>query len=185
MSVADLARFCAILYFFGIGVWFATAQPNFDKASKAKPLLILVVVLSAILSVATIVMVLRSSVPVGRLVATIVVASAAACLFRWALKTIARKNLGLVFSGIVPPEVVQTGPYRWIRHPLYTAYSIFWISCAFLTASTLSAALAALIVALYVVAARAEERDIMRSKLGPAYQAYRERTGLLLPRLFR
>ncbi|MBB5712149.1 methyltransferase family protein [Sphingomonas xinjiangensis] len=185
MSVADLAKYGALLYFFGIGAWFATAQAHFDRSSQAKPLLIIVVVLSTILSLVTIVIALRSSLPIERLVTAMVVASAAALLFRWALKTIATKNLGLVFSGLVPPEVVQNGPYRWIRHPLYTAYSLFWISCAFLTASLLSCVLAGFVVILYIVAARAEERDIIQSKLGPAYEEYRKRTGLLLPRLFR
>lgn len=185
MSAADIAKFGAIAYFLCIGLWFATAQPHFDSTSRARPLLFAVVGLSAVLSITTIVFLIREKVPDGRLIVTVAVATASALLFRWALKSIARKNLGLAFSGIVPNEIVKHGPYRFIRHPLYTAYSFFWLSCAFLTASVVAGALAIAIVLLYVVAARSEERDILHSELGPAYRDYRKRTGLLLPRLFR
>lgn len=185
MVMADIATFGGIAYFVCIGLWFATAQAHFDKASRARPMLFAVVALSAILSIATIFILIRSEVSRERLLATIIVATGAALLFRWGLRAIARKNLGLAFSGIVPPEVVQHGPYRYVRHPLYTAYSIFWLSCAFLTASYMVGALAVAIVFLYGLAARAEERDILRSNLGPAYRDYRKRTGLLIPRLVR
>lgn len=185
MVMADIAKFSGIAYFVCIGLWFATAQAHFDRSSRARPMLFAVVALSAFVSIATIFILIRVDVPQGRLMAALLVATGAALLFRWGLRSIARKNLGLAFSGIVPPEVVQRGPYRHVRHPLYTAYSIFWLSCAYLTASFVVAILAFLIVVLYGLAARSEERDILRSSLGPAYREYRRRTGLLFPRLFR
>lgn len=183
MNIADIAKFSGIAYFVCIGLWFATAQAHFDKSSRARPLLLAVVALSATLSVATIITLIRVDVPQMRLLTASLLATGAALLFRWGLRSIARKNLGLAFSGIVPPEVVQHGPYRYVRHPLYTAYSIFWLTCAFLTASFVVGALALSIVVFYALAARSEERDILRSSLGPAYCDYRRRTGLLLPRL--
>ncbi|WP_421757476.1 methyltransferase family protein [Croceibacterium ferulae] len=137
------------------------------------------------LSIATIYLVVQTDVPSTRLIVTVAIATATALLFRWALSSIAQRNLGLAFSGIVPAQVVQHGPYRYVRHPLYTAYSIFWLACAFLTQSYLVGGLALAVVLLYVLAARTEERDIMRSPLAPAYSSYRQRTGLLLPRITR
>lgn len=185
MSMADAAKYAGIVYFVWIGLWFATAQAHFDRSSRARPLLFAVVALSAILSIATIYILILNDVPGERLLTSVVIATGAALLFRWGLRSIARKNLGLAFSGVVPPVVVEHGPYRFVRHPLYTAYSIFWLSCAYLTGSYWVAALAGSVLALYALAARSEERDILRSNLGPAYRDYRRRTGLLFPRLSR
>jgi protein-S-isoprenylcysteine O-methyltransferase Ste14 len=111
--------------------------------------------------------------------------TAAVILIKWAFQAIRQRNLGLAFSGVVPGEVVQHGPYRHVRHPLYLAYSIFWTSCAVLSASVLVAIGAAAVIVTYVLAARSEEQDLLRSDLGPVYDAYRKRTGLILPRLLR
>lgn len=185
MSMAEIVKYAGIVYFVWIGLWFATAQAHFDRSSRARPLLFAVVALSAILSIATLYILIGDDVAGERLFASVVAATSAALLFRWGLRSIARKNLGLAFSGVVPPEVVEHGPYRFVRHPLYTAYSIFWLSCAYLTGSYLVAGLAVAVILLYALAARSEERDILRSNLGPAYRDYRRRTGLLFPRLLR
>lgn len=35
--------------------------------------------------------------------------------------------LGKYFDRLVPPQVVvTTGPYRWIRHPIYTSYMLLF-----------------------------------------------------------
>ena len=106
-------------------------------------------------------------------------------LFRAALGATRNKSLSVAFSRTTAPALVQSGPYRYVRHPLYTSYVIFWISCALVSGTSLVAILVTAIVVLYVVAARMEEQDIMGSELGPAYRTYMLRTGMLLPSPFK
>ena len=80
-------------------------------------------------------------------------------------------------------ELVMSGPYRTIRHPLY-AGSITMLFCLSLIASNwffLSYAVIALIVFRWIVIPREEEALIQF--FGDEYRRYQERTGALFPRL--
>lgn len=123
-------------------------------------------------------------VPLLRLTITIITTTLCVLTIKWAFSSINKKNLGLVFSGIIPSEIVQHGPYRYVRHPLYLAYSMFWLGCVILSASMIVGVSVAIIIIFYVAAARAEERELMSSILGGGYAEYRQRTGLIFPRLF-
>jgi len=77
-------------------------------------------------------------------------------------------------------EVIQTGPYRWIRHPSYTGGLITVLGV--LVCCVNWASLPALLVALggYAYRIRIEERALARD-LGPAYEDYMRRTKRLIP----
>jgi len=77
-------------------------------------------------------------------------------------------------------EVIQAGPYRWVRHPSYTGGLITLLGL--LVCCVNGASLPALIVALagYAYRIRIEER-VLASDLGPAYQDYMRRTKRLIP----
>jgi protein-S-isoprenylcysteine O-methyltransferase Ste14 len=77
-------------------------------------------------------------------------------------------------------EVIQAGPYRWVRHPSYTGGLITLLGV--LVCCVNGASLPALIVALagYAYRIRIEER-VLASDLGPAYQDYMRRTKRLIP----
>ena len=79
-------------------------------------------------------------------------------------------------------ELVTDGPYRWVRHPLYSVGSTFWISLSLLAANWfMGLASVAVLVMLLVRLPKEEARLIER--FGDEYRAYTERTGCLLPRL--
>ena len=165
-----------------IGVWFASAVHHFDRRSPRKPLLLALLVLSTGTAVATIVTVSRSpSIPQLRSMAAAALGLLAALVFRSALRATRDRSLSLAFSRATPPALVITGPYRYVRHPLYSAYALFWGSCALLAGSVGVALLVAAISALYFIAARTEEADIMHSKLATDYSSYRSATGMLVP----
>ncbi len=96
----------------------------------------------------------------------------------------ARLYLGSLWSGTITVKeghrVVDTGPYRLVRHPIYTAI----IAAGFIMAVELAtpAALfgAALLTFGWWMKAREEER-LLGQALGPAYDAYRRRTPMLVP----
>ena len=77
-------------------------------------------------------------------------------------------------------EVVQSGPYRWVRHPSYTG-GLLTILGVLLCCVNL-ASLAALVVAAagYAYRIRIEERALAND-LGPAYRDYMRRTKRLIP----
>jgi protein-S-isoprenylcysteine O-methyltransferase Ste14 len=77
--------------------------------------------------------------------------------------------------------LVQHGPYRWVRHPMYTAVLAFGAACA-LAAGTAGAVAAALaLLPVLWVKAGLEERWM--AELHPAYADYRRRTRRFVPGL--
>lgn len=186
ITLADVIRWGCVGLLSATGVWFASAVHHFDKRSPRKPLLLALLILSIAAAVATIITVGRSSrIPELRSLSAAAFGLLAALLFQSALRATRNRSLSLAFSRATPPTLVITGPYRHVRHPLYSAYILFWCSCALLAGTVVVALLVAAIAALYVVAARMEEMDIMRSKLAPEYSSYRAATGMLLPNPFK
>jgi protein-S-isoprenylcysteine O-methyltransferase Ste14 len=80
-------------------------------------------------------------------------------------------------------ELVQHGPYRWIRHPLYTLGALLLLAEGLMLASwlVLLFALLAFVVFRFVVVP-IEERQL-ELRFGDAYRQYRQVTGAMLPRV--
>jgi protein-S-isoprenylcysteine O-methyltransferase Ste14 len=100
----------------------------------------------------------------------------------WVLSSIGR-NVSETVLTKSRHELVQHGPYRWIRHPLYTLGVALILAQALMLASwvLLLVALLAFVVFRGVVVP-IEERHL-ESSFGDAYRLYRTRTGAMLPRL--
>jgi len=81
-------------------------------------------------------------------------------------------------------QLLRTGPYRLIRHPVYTAIIAIALGQALLFLSAPAVLLALILFGLAEYRARLEE-DLLRSPeaFGPTYDAYMTRTGRFLPRL--
>ena len=99
----------------------------------------------------------------------------------WARVCIGR-NWGTPMSQKTEPELVTSGPYRSIRHPIYAgillaligtsaAISLYWLIAA------------AVLAAYFVYSAIAEERYLV-SQFPDAYPAYQRSTTMLIPFLF-
>jgi protein-S-isoprenylcysteine O-methyltransferase Ste14 len=82
-----------------------------------------------------------------------------------------------------PVSLVTAGPYRYVRHPFYTSYLIFWTGLAIGTWSLWAVPVLVLMAVLYTVAARGEERKFANSPMATDYAAYRGRTGMFWPKL--
>ena len=72
-----------------------------------------------------------------------------------------------------PAVFVERGPYRWVRHPVYSGGILFFTGFA-LAFSPWALACAALLAAVWALKLRVEER--MLEARYPEYAAYRERT---------
>lgn len=79
--------------------------------------------------------------------------------------------------------LVTSGPYRFVRHPMYSAAFVIDIGLSLLSANWLVAfVLLGGMVLLYATRVRDEER-LMLDAFGPQYEEYMRRTGRLVPRL--
>ncbi|MBN2085739.1 MAG: isoprenylcysteine carboxylmethyltransferase family protein [Anaerolineales bacterium] len=77
--------------------------------------------------------------------------------------------------------LITAGPYRWIRHPMYSALMVCFFSLALISAAWPLLLLAALTLPFFYRVTVKEER-MMIGQFGEEYRAYRERTGRFLPR---
>jgi protein-S-isoprenylcysteine O-methyltransferase Ste14 len=73
------------------------------------------------------------------------------------------------------------GLYRWIRHPQYLALGATGLGLAILWPRFLTIVLWAIMVGLYYLLARDEERRMV-NQFGDRYREYMARTGMFLPR---
>jgi len=77
--------------------------------------------------------------------------------------------------------LVTSGPYHWIRHPMYTAESVFMIALAVESANWLVVLQA--VAAIAVLYERTCKEEVMMiERFGDEYHAYMKHTGRFLPR---
>lgn len=114
----------------------------------------------------------RSPLPI----VSLVVYAAGLLLFAWTRRHTASHPPALAFSSAVPTRLFTTGPYAILRHPFYVSYSLTWLAGWVAAGSGVVLAPAAWMIALYVVAARQEERDLLMSVDAAAYRRYLRRT---------
>jgi protein-S-isoprenylcysteine O-methyltransferase Ste14 len=100
----------------------------------------------------------------------------------------ARIHLGRLWSARITRKeghkVIDTGPYAFVRHPIYTGLIFAALATAAERGSALAVLGAVLFCAGYWMKARLEER-FLRQELGAdAYDRYATRTAMLVPFLF-
>jgi protein-S-isoprenylcysteine O-methyltransferase Ste14 len=76
-------------------------------------------------------------------------------------------------------HVVSTGPYAWVRHPMYSATVLFFVGMPLLLGSWWGVALSPLFIVLFAVRAGIEERTLLAGLPGYADYAARVRYRLL------
>lgn len=126
---------------------------------------------------------LRDRHATAALVAALAIFVASLALFLWAVKTTRLKRLRLAFDPEPPGFVAQTGPYRYIRHPFYASYVLFWLGCTVATLHPLMLIFLAAFGAINLTAAYREERVFEMSPFAAEYMNYRKTAGLLWPKL--
>ena len=79
-------------------------------------------------------------------------------------------------------RLVTSGPYRWIRHPLYTTGFVLLLSLMLLTGVWTLGVLAVFLLCAMMLRTPSEEARLIET-FGDDYRAYMRRTGRFLPRL--
>jgi protein-S-isoprenylcysteine O-methyltransferase Ste14 len=104
-----------------------------------------------------------------------------------ALAVWSRRMLGRNWSGAIAAtegqELVRAGPYRSLRHPIYTAVLGMYACTALISGEVHALIGLLLLIAAYWRKVRLEE-DHLASHFGPSYREYRDATWGALPGLF-
>jgi protein-S-isoprenylcysteine O-methyltransferase Ste14 len=81
-------------------------------------------------------------------------------------------------------EVTRSGPYRWMRHPLYAGSTIMALGIVIASRSAIVGVLALLYMASTIVAAIRTEEAFLRAAFGDAYDRYRDDSAEPMQRRF-
>jgi len=81
--------------------------------------------------------------------------------------------------------LITDGPYRWIRHPMYSAFFLLHMAVFLLTANWFIGITWITGLALIIFTRVKREEKMLLAKFGSQYYAYAEQTGTFLPRINR
>jgi protein-S-isoprenylcysteine O-methyltransferase Ste14 len=103
-------------------------------------------------------------------------------LLQWAQKTLG-KNWSDTPRMIQEQSLITSGPYQYIRHPIYTAFLLILGSTFLISANWLIGFAWIGMTVLEVASRIGFEENLMLEYFGDQYREYRKRTGRLLPRM--
>jgi protein-S-isoprenylcysteine O-methyltransferase Ste14 len=98
----------------------------------------------------------------------------------------ARLSIGQNWSGAVSVkvghELIRGGPYRWVRHPIYSGILLALLGTALARSQVIGFVAVVLFCLGFWIKSRLEEQ-FMRKTFGNAYVEYSRSTGALIPKL--
>jgi protein-S-isoprenylcysteine O-methyltransferase Ste14 len=96
----------------------------------------------------------------------------------------ARIHLGKNWSGQpairVDQKIVRTGPYRFVRHPIYTGLLIGVAGSAIATGSAMALCILVIVFVVFVLKSRMEEKFLLE-EFGEEYVRYRREVKGIIP----
>lgn len=104
-------------------------------------------------------------------------------LFLWSSRTMGR-NWSIVARTRADHELVQTGPFATIRHPIYTAMFLFMLALALAFGHARQLLIAMPVFALGTWRRIAFEERLLHDHFGAAYDAYAARVKRFVPGVF-
>ena len=82
-------------------------------------------------------------------------------------------------------QLVTSGPYRWIRHPIYTAYLINYLAGGLVASNWPLTLFPVILFGLMIYNRIPREEALMREEFGQEYLELESQTGQLLPKINR
>jgi 1-acyl-sn-glycerol-3-phosphate acyltransferase len=111
-----------------------------------------------------------------------IVVACGSALMLWSILALGLRGRGLPVSALPPPRLVVSGPYRWVRHPVYVGFHLVVVGAGLVIGSAgLALGVGAALLPAWIAYALVEERGLRR-RFGAAYLSYQRQVGLL-PRL--
>ena len=120
-------------------------------------------------------------IPIAARWAGVVLLLAGAGLLVWTFRSLGKNLTDTVVTRAAHTLVVH-GPYRWIRHPLYSAAALMIAALSLITANWFLLATGSVVLSVLVVRTTTEEQNLV-ARFGDSYQQYMDRTGRFMPRL--
>jgi protein-S-isoprenylcysteine O-methyltransferase Ste14 len=106
----------------------------------------------------------------------------------WFLRIWAQRELGKFFTGEVAVQrdhvVIDSGPYRLVRHPAYTGGVLSAIGFGLVLSTWLGAVISGVLLIWAYVNRVPREEHLLASQLGDAYARYMARTKRFVPFVF-
>jgi protein-S-isoprenylcysteine O-methyltransferase Ste14 len=102
-------------------------------------------------------------------------------LMYWLFKSIGR-NITSTVKTRKEHKLVTTGPYHWVRHPLYSVGAMLSLSFSLMAANWFIALTTVLGLVMLMVRLPKEEANLIE-RFGDEYRAYMKQTGRLFPKI--
>ncbi|MGQ0602544.1 MAG: protein-S-isoprenylcysteine O-methyltransferase [Anaerolineales bacterium] len=100
----------------------------------------------------------------------------------WWIEATLGKNFNTTLHVREGHTLVTDGPYRWVRHPMYTSLYIL-VSAIFLASANWLVGLPGLVSLTIILLNRVQrEEAVMLEQFGDQYRAYMQHTGRFVPR---
>lgn len=100
----------------------------------------------------------------------------------WVVRTLG-KNISDTVLTKKDHTLVSEGPYRRVRHPLYSVGTVTFVSLGIIAANWFIIVMALLILIGIALIVIPREEANLKSKFGDEYSEYIKRTGMLAPRV--
>jgi len=124
------------------------------------------------------------SIPVWVRLFGVPVSAVGVVLLWWVLSTLDR-NFSMSLAIRQGQTLVTDGPYRWVRHPMYTAFLAAFTGLVLVCANWFVALAAGLAYGAAMLIRTPGEERMLIGEFGDEYRAYMARTGRFLPKVRR
>ena len=114
--------------------------------------------------------------------AAVLVIAAGAALYVWCVWNFAMVGRGTPGPWDAPSRVVATGPYRWVRNPIYLAALLIVLGEAWLFLSPWLLAYAGIMAVFFHLFITGYEERVLRRRFGGTYLEYRNSVPRWIPR---
>lgn len=104
-------------------------------------------------------------------------------IFWMAIRAFKDSRPAIASTAEVPAVLVTVGPYKWIRHPFYLAYMLYWVSVPIWLSQLVLLVPAVVLFAVYYRTAKEEESAMLSSDLQDVYRLYMSQAGMFFPKI--
>lgn len=114
----------------------------------------------------------------------VVGASCALVMLAWSHRALG-KHFTTTLEVQMDHVLVDTGPYRYVQHPIYTSILLFFVSSAGVSGCYLVALLGGCVMVLLMTLRAKWEEAMMLEQFGERYRTYQARVGRFFPKVGR
>ncbi len=101
-------------------------------------------------------------------------------LFYWVLRSLGQ-NFSTTLTINKDQTLVTRGPYRWVRHPMYTSFVLLWVGLFVISTNWFIGLTGIVGFVLAIVVRTPKEEQMMIKRFGAEYITYMKGTGRYLP----